>query len=169
LTGEGIIFTEASNLPSFEGLLSNPESVFGEFSWIPDCPDVEVDPYIVTFTVVSESCQKSVSRTFEVPISVTTPTMGEIEPIQNIFTPNGDGLNDFWTIENKDDPCLLNFSSVVYDRWGTEVFRTNDPAFNWESDYENGNDASEGQYFYTLEYFYKDRSRNYNGTVTIGR
>jgi gliding motility-associated-like protein len=169
LSGQGAVFTDATNLASLEGFLISPESVFGEFSWVPDCPDVEVEPYLVTFSLVSESCQKRVTRTFDVPITVTTPTMGEIEPIQNIFTPNGDGLNEFWTIENQDDPCLLQFRSVVYDRWGKEVFVTNDPAFTWEGEYENGSEASDGQYFHTIEYFFKDTNRNYTGTVTISR
>ncbi len=169
LTAQGAVFTDVTNIALFEGFLVNNEAVFGQFTWVPDCPDVEVDPYLVTFTAVSRSCQKSVTRTFEVPIFVTTPTMGIIEPIQNIFTPNGDGLNEFWTIENKDDPCLLNFNSVVYDRWGKEVFQTNDPAFIWEGNYGNGNDAGDGQYFHTIEYFYKDAGKSYNGTITLSR
>ncbi|MEM9052753.1 MAG: gliding motility-associated C-terminal domain-containing protein, partial [Bacteroidota bacterium] len=159
----------SNRIPEFEGVLSGTETVFGEFFWVPDCPDVEPDPYVFTFTVNSSSCQKSVTRTFEVPITVTTPTLGIIEPIQNIFTPNGDGRNEVWTIENKDDPCLLNFKSVVYDRWGIEVFQSSDPAFDWNGEYSNGNEASPGQYFQTIEYFYKDRGYNYNGTVTLSR
>jgi len=169
LSTNGSVYTDVSTNALFEGFFVNTENIFGEFTWVPDCPDVEVDPYVVTFTVVSESCQKSVTRTFEVPISVTTPTMGVIEPIQNIFTPNGDGRNESWTIENKEDPCLLNFNSVVYDRWGKEVFQTNDPAFIWEGDYGNGSEASSGQYFHTIEYFYKDSAKNFNGEITLSR
>jgi len=169
LSAGGSVFSDVTVNALFDGFFTNNESVFGQFTWTPDCPDVEVDPYVVTFTVVSESCQKSVTRTLEVPISVSTPTMGNIEPIQNIFTPNGDGLNEFWTIENKDDPCLLNFNSVVYDRWGKEVYQTNDPAFIWEGNYENGNDAIDGQYFHTIEYFYKDSGQSYNGTINLSR
>ncbi|HKK39775.1 MAG TPA: gliding motility-associated C-terminal domain-containing protein [Cryomorphaceae bacterium] len=169
LSTQGSVFTNVTNVASLNGSLVSPEAVFGQFSWLPDCPDVEEVPYVAIFTVVSESCQKSVTRTLEVPIIVSTPTMGIIEPIQNIFTPNGDGLNEFWTIENQDDPCLLNFSSVVYDRWGKEVFRTNDPAFRWEGNYGNGNEAVEGQYFQTIEYFYKDATKNFTGNITLSR
>lgn len=169
LSAQGAVFSDVTNSALFEGLTMNNESVFAQFTWTPDCPDVEVDPYVVTFTVVSQSCQKSVTRTLEVPISVTTPTMGVIEPIQNIFTPNGDGKNEVWTIENKDDPCLLNFSSVVYDRWGIEVFRTNDPAFTWDGTHESGSESSSGPYFHTIEYFYKDASQSYNGNVILTR
>ncbi|MFT6188171.1 MAG: gliding motility-associated-like protein, partial [Cryomorphaceae bacterium] len=169
LSAQGAIFSDVTNIALFEGFPVNVGSVFAQFTWVPDCPDVSADPYLVTFTVVSESCQKSVTRIFEVPISVTTPTMGKIKPIQNIFTPNGDGLNEVWTIENKEDPCLLNFNSVVYDRWGKEVFQSNNPAFIWEGNYGNGNDASEGQYFQTIEYFFKNATQNYNGTITLSR
>ena len=163
------IEASSGRIPVFEGILSGTGSVLGDFFWAPDCPDVEPEPYIFNFIVNSSSCQKSVNRSIEVPIFVTTPTLGVIEPIQNIFTPNGDGRNEVWTIENKEDPCLLNFNSVVYDRWGKEVFQSNDPAFMWNGDYANGNEASPGQYFQIIEYFYKDRGYSYNGSITLGR
>lgn len=170
LTANGEVLTDQiTNMAGFEGITINTQSVIADFSWLPDCPDVELEPYMVTFTVVSSSCQKSVVRSVDVPILVTTPTMGNIEPIQNIFTPNGDGLNESWTIENKQDPCLLNFKSTVYDRWGKVVFESNDPAFIWEGDYGNGSDAVTGQYFQTIEYFFKDASQSYTGTISLNR
>jgi gliding motility-associated-like protein len=153
----------------FEGLVNGNQAVFGDFFWTPQCTDVNGEPYVFRFEVNSRSCQKDVSRFFEVPVSVTTPTMGSIEPIQNIFTPNGDGRNDVWTIQNQDDPCLLNFRSIVYDRWGREVFLSTDPAFEWNGEHKSGNESNPGQYFHTVQYFYKDAQINYNGNITLSR
>ncbi len=147
---------------------TNPGTVVSNFYWGPDCPNINnEEPYVVTFEVTSRSCQKVVTRTLDVQILVTTPTKGKIEPIQNVFTPNADRFNDDWTIENKDDACLLMFKSTVYDRWGKEVFLSNDPAFKWDGQYENGNKAEPGAYFRTIEYFYKDDVKNYSGNLQI--
>jgi gliding motility-associated-like protein len=146
---------------------TNREVVVSQFLWGPDCPNIDDEPYIVTFEVNSRSCQKNVTTTLEVPILVTTPTKGEIEPIQNVFTPNGDNKNDTWTIENKDDVCLLNFKTIVFDRWGREVYRSNDPAFQWDGVFSNGNKASNGTYFRIIEYFYRDAAKSFAGDLQI--
>jgi gliding motility-associated-like protein len=144
------------------------EILVSNFFWGPDCPNINnTEPYIVTFEVNSKSCQKDVTTSLEIQILVTTPTKGEIEPIQNVFTPNGDLRNDFWTIENKDDVCLLNFKAIVFDRWGKEVYRSNDPAFQWDGTFSNGNNANAGTYFRIIEYFYKDASRAFSGDLQI--
>jgi gliding motility-associated-like protein len=51
--------------------------------------------------------------------------------IPNMFTPNGDNLNDTWK------PVLLEHSKegymlTVYDRWGQRVFHTTDPDVSWD-------------------------------------
>ncbi len=145
-----------------------PEAIQGRFTWSPSCADISVEPYVLTIEARSESCQKQVSRFVDISILVTTPTKGDIMPIANIFTPNDDGKNDMWTIENKDDPCLLEFRSRVFDRWGREVYTTNDPAFEWDGIF-SGEELSTGEYFHTIEYFYKDAVKNYSGTITLTR
>ena len=152
--------------PSFESQ-GITQTKIGDFFWVPACPDVLDDPYTAFFTLVSNSCQKSDSVSVSVNILVTTPSKGIIEPIQNVFTPNSDGRNDVWTIENKDDPCLLSFKAIVWDRWGKEVFTSQDPAFVWPGEYSNGAEAKTGTYFRSIEYIYKDTRESFTGTVQI--
>lgn len=149
---------------SYQGITEN---VFGEFSWVPNCEDVKDDPYDLTFTLRSRSCQKNETVDVDLSILVTTPTKGIIEPIQNVFTPNNDGYNDTWTIENKDDPCLLGFKAQVFDRWGKEVYVTRDPNFQWNGESEATNELLGGTYFRTIEYVYKQSKQSYSGTVDI--
>jgi gliding motility-associated-like protein len=65
--------------------------------------------------------------------------------IPNVFTPNGDGVNDTFFIRNLPDE---GGTLVVSNRWGKEVFfsenYTNDSAWG-------GEDTPEGIYFYKLE------------------
>ena len=143
------------------------QNILGNFSWQPDCIDVRPEIYPVQFQLRSNSCQKNEMVDVEIFIEVVTPTRGNIEPIQNVFTPNGDSRNDFWTIENKDDPCLLGFKTQVYDRWGKEVYISRDPAFQWDGIYANGNTAESGTYFQTIEFTYGELSKSHTGTIEI--
>jgi len=67
-----------------------------------------------------------------------------------IMTPNGDGINDSFTI-----PCLSNFEGshmCIFNRWGDEVFRDENYRNDWEGTYrEDGNTLPSGTYFYILQ------------------
>jgi gliding motility-associated-like protein len=76
--------------------------------------------------------------------------------IPNIFTPNGDGVNDVFYVRNKTE-----FTSVVItNRWGKEVFSSNDYQNDW-----TGGDASDGVYYYRV----KTAGQTFTGWVEILR
>jgi gliding motility-associated-like protein len=80
----------------------------------------------------------------------------------NVFTPNGDGKNDTYTIPNlPPDTCNDEFERIeIYNRWGVLVFSSTDRNFAW-----TGGDFPAGVYFYHL--FYKKKT--FKGTVTMLR
>lgn len=60
--------------------------------------------------------------------------------IPNSFTPNGDGINDLF---NPSFSCPVeHYEMIIMNRWGTEVFTSNDPLKSW-----NGNSAQDPNYF----------------------
>ena len=64
-------------------------------------------------------------------------------PIPNVFSPNGDGKNDFLIV-----PGIENYpgSKVsIYNRWGNEVYHSDSYDNDWA-----GRGLSEGTYFYML-------------------
>lgn len=63
--------------------------------------------------------------------------------IPNVFTPNGDGKNDFFLISANG---IKTFSITIYNRWGTKVFESNDIAKSWD-----GGDSNDGTYFYMVK------------------
>ena len=65
--------------------------------------------------------------------------------LSNVFTPNGDGINDFLSIVSEG---LSDFSVVVLNGSNEVVFKSSDPNFNWDGKTPNGADASEGNYLY---------------------
>ncbi len=70
-----------------------------------------------------------------------------LEPfIPNVFSPNGDGKSDFFSIYN------INTNRIdleIYDRMGNQVFKTTDPYFVWNGDYK-GSPLAQGAYTYFL-------------------
>jgi gliding motility-associated-like protein len=53
--------------------------------------------------------------------------------IPNAFTPNGDSKNDLFIVRG---PLLKSMSMLIYDRWGTVVFETNDLGTGWDGTYK---------------------------------
>ena len=69
--------------------------------------------------------------------------------IPNIFTPNFDNINDFWTLE---DAFFYDDSEVsVYNRYGKLVFQSYGYRDPWDGTNISGNEVEEGTYFYVID------------------
>ncbi|RMG77923.1 MAG: hypothetical protein D6714_19060 [Bacteroidetes bacterium] len=69
--------------------------------------------------------------------------------IYNIVTPNGDGMNDTWEIED-----VQNFPDIsihIYNRWGALVFDTKGYQNDWAGTDNSGNPLLSGAYYYVVE------------------
>ena len=67
--------------------------------------------------------------------------------VRNGFTPNDDGKNDFFTIENLID--YPNTQVTIYNRWGNSVYFSKDYKNDWKGDF-NGSRLPDGTYFYRI-------------------
>lgn len=67
--------------------------------------------------------------------------------LKNVFTPNGDGVNDYLEIEVEG---LLDFSVVILDKNNQKVYTSNDPHFKWDGSNMNGDLVPEGSYVYFI-------------------
>jgi gliding motility-associated-like protein len=111
--------------------------------------------YMVCLTVESDKgCIDSVCRKVAIVIDEIV--------IPNVITPNGDGYNDYFYIENIEK---LRYSKLfIYNRWGMKVYE--------KEGYDNTWDArghADGVYFWVLEYSTFFRDAKENGTVTVLR
>jgi gliding motility-associated-like protein len=91
--------------------------------------------------------------------------------IPNSFTPNNDGINDFWRVEGT-DISDKDFMLIVFNRWGDEVFRTSDPLEPWTGSSRGGDFFTQnGVYNYVLKVSATSTSdeREISGTVTVIR
>lgn len=67
----------------------------------------------------------------------------------NVFSPNGDGYND--EFRQLDCYDLTFYELVIYNRWGEEVFTTNQLDGAWNGTF-NGGQADLGTYVYTIAF-----------------
>mgnify|MGYP000550117058 CR=1 FL=1 len=91
--------------------------------------------------------------------------------LPSAFTPNGDGLNDFFRIP----PGSLNSLSslVIYDRWGNKVYEllnATNGNVAWDGKNQAGTDCAEGTYYYILKATGKDdKAYEYKGNISLFR
>jgi gliding motility-associated-like protein len=99
---------------------------------------------------------------------VTFRINSQVVQLPNVFTPNGDGINDFWGVEASQ---FREFDLFVYNRAGIEVFSTSSGSNKlWLGKDNNGQDVPEGTYFYRLKGFdLVGREYNKVGNVTLIR
>ena len=100
----------------------------------------------ITYTVIgtdSNGCKDLDSVTINVTLS------SNHQSIANVFTPNGDGINECFSIDSPSTIKSLTF--YVFNRWGTQVFFTTNPEGCWDGKNESSQPVSDGTYFYIIE------------------
>lgn len=93
--------------------------------------------YIVELIAYNGNC----SDTTYVTIIVTEPVSLETS---NVFTPNGDDVNDTFIFKTEN---IVKLNVSILNRWGQLVFQSDSPDFFWDGKI-NGLSAEEGVYFY---------------------
>ena len=114
-------------------------------------------------------------------VTVTTPagcsTSDSIEvfrncyiDIPNSFTPNGDGINDYFLPRQHLSRGLNDYKMTIFNRWGQIVFETaKSDGRGWDGKF-NGEDQPSGVYVYMIEARFQDGvAEKYQGNVTLLR
>ncbi|MCI5056086.1 MAG: gliding motility-associated C-terminal domain-containing protein [Flavobacteriales bacterium] len=85
--------------------------------------------------------------------------------VPNIITPNGDGENDHFKVISRN---LVKFRCVIFNRWGTELYKFNEQENNWDGYTYSGKKVSNGTYFYLITAKGADDSEyNFKGTFSV--
>ncbi len=87
--------------------------------------------------------------------------------LPNAFTPNADGLNDVFRINN---PYVMESLQLfeIYDRWGEKVFGTNDALGYWDGNFRS-QPLNPGIFIYHLKYVCKGTVKHKSGSLTLIR
>jgi gliding motility-associated-like protein len=84
----------------------------------------------------------------------------------NVFTPNGDGSNDYFKPFNLDN--VVNFELLIYNRWGNLIYEGINLG-GWDGKF-NGSEVSDGVYFWIANYSGIDNQNQVlKGDVTLIR
>ncbi len=164
-----IRFLEAAYRPGSPGL-SFPTSkgkgaVTSTLSWTPECDLLDLDEtstFIeLAFEVIDEGCPVASSDTLRIQFELYDDQVSFDEFLPpNVFSPNGDGINEDFSLSNLEDPsmnlpgdnCMNTFEYVnIFDRNGKSVYRTSQRDFTW-----SGGNVPAGVYFYVVKYSQKE-------------
>lgn len=94
----------------------------------------------ITHTIIVNGCFSTSSQTIE--------TKGEEVKIPNIFSPNGDGINDVFYIQT-DGNMIYKFT--VLNRNGSRVYTSEEKIISWDGRTYWGEQLHPGNYYFSLE------------------
>jgi gliding motility-associated-like protein len=140
------------------------------YNWTPptylectDCPTPQVTPLETTVyrLVVTDAAGCSASDT------VSATVLAEDLLMPTGFSPNGDGINDFFRPANRN---LKKFKLQIYNRWGELIFETDNPKIGWDGIYKT-HEQGMGVYVWTAEYQTQNmkKTKYASGNVTLVR
>lgn len=104
-------------------------------------------PVVTTIYTLSITDINGCVATDNVTVIVNQPTYTGM--ISNMFTPNGDGINDTWYIED-----ILNYPEnevFIYNIYGNEVYHKQGYTNDWKGTYNNS-DLPDGTYYYVVKF-----------------
>ena len=87
--------------------------------------------------------------------------------IPNVFTPNGDEINDVFTIKSKG---VKDISLQIFNRWGEKLYEFSGEKASWDGKTANGGIVPDATYFYFVKALGFDGNEiEKHGTVNLFR
>jgi gliding motility-associated-like protein len=127
---------------------------------------------VFEYQINNGDCPRKIELTVNINDDCIVLGCGDIK-VHNAFSPNGDGTNEVFVIENIDDTACYPENTVeIYNRWGVLVFETknyNNQTNNFEgisrgrTTVNQSSGLPTGTYFYILNY----SSIDGNGNIEI--
>jgi len=114
--------------------------------------------YTVLLTASNGGCLDTATAVviIDAPVSIVVP---------NIYSPNGDGINDDFFIQCSG---IRDLHCDIFNRWGQLVYQLLAPNDIWNGIMNNGNHASEGTYYYILDATgYDGKQYKSHGSLTL--
>lgn len=104
------------------------------YSWTPsadlscsNCQNPVASPTVTTTYTLTVSDSTGCTETDTVTVFVDLDCSGGVF-LPNAFSPNGDNQNDILYVRGE---CIETIDFYIFNRWGEQVFHTNDPTVGW--------------------------------------
>lgn len=142
-------YTPKEGFLPLEITAKNTSTNISSFKWFVEGKEITGDPLKHTFetsgifkvklaVLNSNGCADTIEQEVTVYEGISIP---------NVFSPEGDGVNDnFGPITQG---TFTDYSFKIFNRWGTQVFEASRPQDRWDGTF-NGNPSPDGTYFYLL-------------------
>lgn len=125
--------------------------------------NVQAGTYSLTVTDVNNCVG---NKTIEVLVDTSGTTECDPLVIYDVFSPNGDGVNDTWIIDGLQD--YANNDLQIFNRWGNVVFEANPYNNTWNGESKKGELLPSATYYYILKLNDVNKSI-YSGHITLIR
>ncbi len=164
--------------PNDSVIIGNNLSEATTYNWQPTsglscatCANPKASPNVTTtYTLTKTQCKSVTTASVTVTIKTDCAPKVIVSEIPNVFTPNGDGINDTF---NFSIAGASDVSFNIYNRWGNIIQNSTlatHTYISWDGRTTSGEACSEGIYFYTLQYTdAKGDTQKKNGYVSLFR
>lgn len=116
--------------------------------------------YTVMLIATSGSCSDTAYTVVVVEDGLTLE-------IPNVFTPNGDNVNELFVIKSTG---IKEITLQIFNRWGEKLYEFNGPKASWDGKAPSGEDVPEGTYFYFVKAIgFDDKEIEQHGSVNLFR
>lgn len=163
-TPEVILEGESSQL-SASGLLNFNWQPAESLSGANDAEPIATPLVSTTYTVTGTGGNGCVGTT-TVEVRVKGESIVSKLTPSNFFSPNGDAVGQYWTIEKIDEypQCAIN----IFDDKGVKVFDAKPYLNNWDGSYNGGKRLPDGVYYYIIRCDGEENQPR-TGSITILR
>ncbi len=115
-------------------------------------------------SVYEQSIYNCIGETYSINISVTDKNAEIKFNIPNSFTPNNDGINDYFTVKANRE--AHNYKLRIINRWGNTLFTTNKMSDKWDGKYK-GKKCNASTYFYLIDYSHNGKNKKIKGFIQL--
>jgi gliding motility-associated-like protein len=146
-------------------LIDVTQSFPAEYTW----QDGSTSP--TTYEVIITTACSIASGAFEV-IPAEDCYVSDGVYVPNVFSPNGDQVNDFFGVSTGSDISVISINGKIFDRWGNLVFASEAIAFEWDGFFKH-EPLQPGVFAYVIHMKYEvngqEKDEVFAGDVTLVR
>ena len=128
------------------------------------------DQFSVGTTEVRYDFINEVNDTLTCSFNVQVNMKEILFEVSQMLTPNNDGVNDTWQLEDIEE--YPDNEVIIVDRWGSPIFKTqgyNNENNAWDGTNQNGDPVPTGTYFYQVSVRFASSTETKKGFIELVR